>query len=147
MLWPSGPLSSDCHSWGLRDRFLQDSHSSKLTPPTKHCLPRPTSHRAICPDRWKDRGFETNLYLLPLIRPFFFFLPWLTHQSFSPSLTHFVFLSSLSCPTIFFFLVSFFITLLFRERVCLSYAPSPNSSTLRPGVHIHLFGSLPPQRE
>lgn len=58
LLWPSGPLSSDCHSWGLRDRFLWRSHSSKLTPPTKHCLPRPTSHHAICPDRWKDGGLK-----------------------------------------------------------------------------------------
>lgn len=39
LLWPSGPLSSDCHSWGLRDRFLWRSHSSKLTPPT------------VCPDQ------------------------------------------------------------------------------------------------
>lgn len=39
LLWPRGPLSSDCHSWGLWDRFLQDSHSSKLTPPTKPGLP------------------------------------------------------------------------------------------------------------
>lgn len=60
LLWPSGPLSSDCHSWGLRERFLQHFHSSKLTPPTKHCLPRPTSHHAICPDRWKDTGLKLS---------------------------------------------------------------------------------------
>lgn len=44
--------------------------------------------------------FETILYLLPLICPFFC-LPRFTHQSFSPTLTHFMLLPSpLSCPTI-----------------------------------------------
>lgn len=103
LLWPSGPLSSDCHSWGLRYRFLRRSHSSKLTSPTKHCLPRPTSHRCHLSWQMERQRFETNLYLLPLIPPFFC-LPWLIHQSFSSSLTHPVSLSSpLSCPAFFFF--------------------------------------------
>lgn len=56
------------------------------------------------------RRFETNLYLLSLICPFFC-LPWLLHQSFSTSLFHFVSLSSpLSCPPIFPFLVLLFIS-------------------------------------
>ena len=81
LLWPSGPLSSDCHSWGLRYRFLRRSHSSKLTPPTKHCLPRPTSHDAICPDRRKDRG----------LKPTYIFFHWfvLSFASLGSSINHF----------------------------------------------------------
>lgn len=81
LLWPSGPLSSDCHSWGLRYRFLRHSHSSKLKPPTKHCLPRPTSHDAICLDRWKDRG----------LKPTYIFLHWfvLSFVSLGSSIDHF----------------------------------------------------------
>lgn len=81
LLWPSGPLSSDCHSWGLRDRFLWRSHSSKLTPPTKHCLPRPTSHHAICPDRWKDGG----------LKPTYIFFHWfvLSFVSLGSPINHF----------------------------------------------------------
>lgn len=93
MLWPSGPLSSDCHSWGLRDRFLRRSHSSKLTPPTKHCLLTPTSPHAICPDRWKDMSFETNL--LPLICPFFLLGSLINH--FPPLMLSFYIFTTTSC--------------------------------------------------
>lgn len=87
LLWPSGPLSSDCHSWGLRYRFLRRSHSSKLTPPTKHCLPRPTSHDAICPDRWKDRGLKPTYIFFHWFVLFFFGSP-LAHPSIIFSLTY-----------------------------------------------------------
>lgn len=115
LLWPSGPLSSDCHSWGLRYRFLCRSHSSKLTPPTKHCLPRPTSHDAIWPDRWKDRG----------LKPTYIFFHWfvLSFVSLGSSINHShphlftLCLYLLRCPTLFSFLVSHFIssTFLFPE--------------------------------
>lgn len=109
LLRPSGPLSSDCHSWGLQYRFLGRSHSSKLTPPTKHCLPRPTSHDAICPDRWKDRG----------LKPSYIFFHWflLSFVSLDSSINHFhphihfLSLSSpLSRPTVLSFLLSLFIS-------------------------------------
>lgn len=85
LLRPSGPLSSDCHSWGLRCRFLWRSHSSQQKPPTKRCLPTPTHHDAICLDRWKDRGLKTA-YIFFHWFLLFFCLPRLIHQLFSASL-------------------------------------------------------------
>lgn len=153
LLWPSGPLSSDCHSWGLRYRFLRRSHSSKLTPPTKHCLPRPTSHDAICPDRWKDRGLKPTYIFFHWFVLFFLGLPWLIHQSFSASLIHFVSLSSPPLLPYYLFLPGLCLHLIHlfcfqcAIHICLFNIPSPTPSTLCPGVHVHLFGSLPPWRE
>lgn len=137
LLWPRGPLSSDCHSWGLWDRFLQNSHSSKLTPPTKPWLPRPTSHCAICPERWKDRGLKlTYIFIHWYV---FFCLSWLIHQSVFSSLIHFLFPSSiLSSPTVFFHRLSFFISatcLIQEEHICNS--PSPTFLTFTSEGIIH----------
>ena len=146
MLRPSGPLSSDCHSWGLRYRFLWRSHSSKLTPPTKHCLPRPTSHDAICPDRWKGRGLKPNLYLLPLICPFFC-LPWLIHQSFSSFtlclylLPRYLFPSSLH--------LNHLAVARAQSHICLFNIPSPTLPPFAPAFtfiyldRFHLGGNNP----
>lgn len=84
LLWPSGPLSSDCHSWGLRDRFLWRSHSSKLTPPT------------VCPDQPLTMPFaltdgKTEVWNQPISssNDLSFLLSPLAHPSIIFTLTYF----------------------------------------------------------
>lgn len=154
LLWPSGPLSSDCHSWGLRCTFQRQCHSSEPEPPTERRQAR--ADLSWCHLSWQmeRQRLETDPYLPPLICPFFC-LPWLVHRSFwafafslsiflplsapsqrfSSSHPHFCFQSAIG---------------LFREENEIKQKKKPfssNSSALCPAVHIHLFGSLPPRRE
>lgn len=137
LLWPSGPLSSDCHSWGLRYRFLRRSHSSKLTPPTKHCLPRPTSHDAICPDRWKDRGLKPTYIFFHWFVLFFWVSLGSSINHFQPHLFTLCRYPLLRfCPTIFSFLVSVFISSTFS----VSSAQSTSAFSI---FLLQLFRPLP----
>lgn len=103
LLRPSGPLSSDCHSWCLWCRFLQRSHSLVPKPPTKHRLPRLNLSWCYLSWQMERQRLEINLYLPPLIC-LFSCVPWLIHQSLAASLHHSI--PPLSFPFLVFLFIS-----------------------------------------
>lgn len=84
LLRPSGPLSSDCHSWGLRCTFWQQCHSSEPQPPTERR--QAWAGLSWCHLSWQmeRQRLETDRYLPPLICPAFVSLGSSIHHSEPP---------------------------------------------------------------
>lgn len=89
LLRPSGPLSSDCHSWGLRCTFRLQCHSSEPKPPTERR--QAWAGLSWCHLSWQmeRQRLETDRYLPPLICPAFVSLGSSIHHSGASALFHF----------------------------------------------------------